>query len=292
MRQSFRILVTVVLVILALIAGNWVWNYYLYAPWTRDGKVRAEIITLSPDVSGWVHELNIEDNQSVSQGDPLFRIDDTRYQAALAKAEAQLLYQQEALRLAQHQYQRRQDLHRSNNNSISKEALDSAGIQAQLAKANVALAKAELDSANINLERTRIHAPADGTIVNLTLQQGNFVNQGSPVVSMVKAGSFYVTGYFEETKLPLVHVGQDASVILMNGSRTLQGKVTSVGQAIANANTQTDRQLLPQVQQTFNWVRLAQRIPVHIELESIPDDILLAAGMTATVRLHDAPATP
>jgi len=291
MRQSFRILVTVVLVILALIAGNWVWNYYLYAPWTRDGKVRAEIITLSPDVSGWVRELNIEDNQSVNQGDPLFRIDDTRYQAALAKAEAQLLYQQEALRLAQHQYQRRQDLHRSNNNSISQEALESAGIQAQLAKANVALANAELDSANINLERTRIHAPADGAIVNLTLQQGNFVKQGSPVVSMVKADSFYVTGYFEETKLPLVHLGQDASVILMNGSRTLQGKVTSVGQAIANANTQTDRQLLPQVQQTFNWVRLAQRIPVHIELESVPDDILLAAGMTATVRLHEAPAT-
>jgi RND family efflux transporter MFP subunit len=292
MRQSFRILVTVVLVILALIAGNWVWNYYLYAPWTRDGKVRAEIITLSPDVSGWVHELNIEDNQSVSQGDPLFSIDDTRYQAALAKADAQLLYQQEALRLAQHQYQRRQELHRSSNNSISKEALESASIQAQLAKANVALAKAERDSANINLERTRIHAPADGTIVNLTLQQGNFVNQGSPVVSMVKADSFYVTGYFEETKLPLVHVGQDASVILMNGSRTLRGTVTSVGQAIANANTQTDRQLLPQVQQTFNWVRLAQRIPVHIELESVPDDILLAAGMTATVRLHDAPAVP
>ena len=290
MRQSFRILVTVVLVILALIAGNWVWNYYLYAPWTRDGKVRAEIITLSPDVSGWVRELNIEDNQSVSRGDPLFSIDDTRYQAALAKADAQLLYQQEALRLAQHQYQRRQELHRSSNNSISKEALESASIQAQLAKANVALAKAERDSANINLERTRIHAPADGTIVNLTLQQGNFVNQGSPVVSMVKADSFYVTGYFEETKLPLVHVGQDASVILMNGSRTLRGTVTSVGQAIANANTQTDRQLLPQVQQTFNWVRLAQRIPVHIELESVPDDILLAAGMTATVRLHDAPA--
>ena len=169
MRQSLRILVTVVLVILALIAGNWVWNYYLYAPWTRDGKVRAEIITLSPDVSGWVRELNIEDNQSVSRGDPLFSIDDTRYQAALAKADAQLLYQQEALRLAQHQYQRRQELHRSSNNSISKEALESASIQAQLAKANVALAKAERDSANINLERTRIHAPADGTIVNLTL---------------------------------------------------------------------------------------------------------------------------
>ena len=285
MQQPLRILVTVVLVILALLAGNWVWNYYLYAPWTRDGKVRAEIITLSPDVSGWVRELHIRDDQAVQQGDPLFRIDDIRYRATLARAEAQLLHEQESLRLAEHQYERRKRLHAGN--SISREELDSARIEAQLAAANVALAKAELASARINLERTSVEAPADGTIVNLTLQQGNFVNQGTPVVSMVKAGSFYVTGYFEETKLPMVNVGQRATVVLMNGARKLRGKVTSVGQAIANANTQTDGQLLPQVQQTFNWVRLAQRIPVHIELDHIPDDILLAAGMTATVRLHE-----
>ena len=86
MQQPLRILLTVVLVILALLAGNWVWNYYLYAPWTRDGKVRAEIITLSPDVSGWVRELHIRDDQTVQQGDPLFRIDDIRYRATLARA--------------------------------------------------------------------------------------------------------------------------------------------------------------------------------------------------------------
>lgn len=285
MQQPLRILLTVALVILALLAGNWVWNYYLYAPWTRDGKVRAEIITLSPDVSGSVRELHIRDNQAVRKGDPLFRIDDTRYQAALARAKAQLLHEQESLRLAQHQYQRRQRLLASN--SISREELDSAGIEAQLAAANVALAKAELASATINLERTRVEAPADGTIVNLTLQQGNFVSRGTPVVSMVKADSFYVTGYFEETKLALVDVGQRATVVLMNGTHKLHGRVTSVGRAIANANTQTNNLLLPQIQQSFNWVRLAQRIPVHIELESIPDDILLAAGMTATVRLHE-----
>ena len=164
MQQPLRILLTVVLVILALLAGNWVWNYYLYAPWTRDGKVRAEIITLSPDVSGWVRELHIRDDQTVQQGDPLFRIDDIRYRATLARAEAQLLHEQESLRLAEHQYERRKQLHASN--SISPEELDSARIEAQLAAANVALAQAEVASARINLERTQVEAPADGTICN------------------------------------------------------------------------------------------------------------------------------
>ena len=90
MSQRLRILITVIAVIIALLAGNWVWNYYLYAPWTRDGKVRAEIITLSPDVSGWVAELSVGDNQQVRKGDPLFRIDDRRYLAALSQAEARL----------------------------------------------------------------------------------------------------------------------------------------------------------------------------------------------------------
>lgn len=278
MSQRLRILITVIAVIIALLAGNWVWNYYLYAPWTRDGKVRAEIITLSPDVSGWVAELSVGDNQQVRKGDPLFRIDDRRYLAALSQAEARLAYQQASYQLAQ----KRHEQATQNDQEQTQLAL-------QQAAANMAMAEAELESAKLNLERTRISAPADGTVANLALQEGNFVKQGEPVLSMVRENSFYVTGYFEETKLPLVHVGQSATVVLMNGAHALSGKVTSVGQAIANANTRTDQQLLPQVQQTFNWVRLAQRIPVHIELESVPDDLLIAAGMTATVRLHDDP---
>lgn len=276
MSQPVRILVTVAVVVLAIIAGNWIWNYYLYAPWTRDGKVRAEIITLSPDVSGWVSELPVTDNQRVSRDTLLLRVDPQRYQAAITKARAQMEVAQTRLAMA--------ELNRERSNG---DARQQAALNVKLASADLDMAQAELRAAELDLERTEVRAPADGTVVNLTIQQGNFAQRGKPVLSMVKSGSFYVTGYFEETKLPLVHIGQRASVVLMNGAHTLQGKVTSVGQAIANANTRTDQQLLPQVQQTFNWVRLAQRIPVHIELESIPDHILLAAGMTATVRLHD-----
>lgn len=276
MSQPVRILVTVAVVVLAIIAGNWIWNYYLYAPWTRDGKVRAEIITLSPDVSGWVAELPVTDNQRVSRDTLLLRVDPQRYQAAITKARAQMEVAQTRLAMA--------ELNRERSNG---DARQQAALNVKLASADLDMAQAELRAAELDLERTEVRAPADGTVVNLTIQQGNFAQRGKPVLSMVKSGSFYVTGYFEETKLPLVHIGQRASVVLMNGAHTLQGKVTSVGQAIANANTRTDQQLLPQVQQTFNWVRLAQRIPVHIELDSIPDHILLAAGMTATVRLHD-----
>ncbi|MZR61955.1 HlyD family secretion protein [Alcanivorax sp. DP30] len=276
MSQPLRILLTVAVVVLAIIAGNWIWNYYLYAPWTRDGKVRAQIITLSPDVSGWISELPVHDNQAVSSDSLLLRIDPQRYQAAASQARARLEVAQTRLAMAELQREK-----------ASGETRQQASLEVKLASADLDMARAELTTAELDLQRTEVRAPADGTVVNLTLQKGNFAERGIPVLSMVKAGSFYVTGYFEETKLPLVHIGQRATVVLMNGAHSLQGKVTSVGQAIANANTRTDQQLLPEVQQTFNWVRLAQRIPVHIELDSIPDDILLAAGMTATVRLHD-----
>ncbi len=276
MSQPFRILITVVVVLLAILAGNWIWNYYLYAPWTRDGKVRAEIITLSPDVSGWVSALTVADNQTVQRDTLLLRIDPQRYQAAVSQARAQLDVAQTRLAMA--------ELKREKS---SGDAQQQAALEVKLASADLDMARARLSAAELDLARTEVRAPADGTVVNLTLQQGNFAERGKPVLSMVKSGSFYVTGYFEETKLPLVHIGQHASVVLMNGAHTLEGKVTSVGQAIANANTRTDQQLLPEVQQSFNWVRLAQRIPVHIELNAIPDDILLAAGMTATVRLHE-----
>lgn len=276
MSQPLRILVTLAVVLLGVIAGNWIWNYYLYAPWTRDGKVRAEIITLSPDVSGRISELAVNDNQTVRQDSLLLRIDPQHYQAAASQARAQFELAQTQLAVT--------ELARA---KAPADVRQQAELEVKLASANVEMARAKLNAAQLDLERTEVRAPADGTVVNLTLQQGNYAERGVPVLSMVKADSFYVTGYFEETKLPLVHIGQRASVVLMNGARTLKGKVTSVGQAIANANTRTDQQLLPEVQQTFNWVRLAQRIPVHIELDSVPDDILLAAGMTATVRLHD-----
>ncbi|MFM2481222.1 efflux RND transporter periplasmic adaptor subunit [Celerinatantimonas sp. YJH-8] len=284
-KPQLRILTTIVVVIAAILAGYWVWNYYLYSPWTRDGRIRAEVITIAPDVSGWVTQLNIVDNQVVKQGDALFSVDPTRYQAILAQQQANTENRRYTWELSKHRYERRKQL--TDKEAISQEDLETARINMALDKANYDLALAQLQSAQIDLRRTQIVAPESGHIINLTLRQGNYVTQGHPVLAIVKKNSYYVTGYFEETKLPLIHMGQKALVTLMSGGQPLPGHVISIGRAIANSNTASNNELLPQVQQTFNWVRLAQRIPVDIKLDSIPEHTILSAGMTVSIHLKD-----
>ncbi|WKE65675.1 HlyD family secretion protein [Gallaecimonas kandeliae] len=289
MRLLLRITFTLLLMAGAVLAGIWVWNHYLYSPWTRDGRVRAEVVTIAPDVSGWVTQLAVKDNQAVHKGDLLFTIDDTRYKADIAQAEAQLEHQRYAWELAKHQYERRKQL--GGRSAISDEDLETYRINTELAAASVEQAQSQLDIDRINLERTEIRATDDGTLINLGLRKGNYVNKGTPVLSLVKKGSFYVTGYFEETKLQLVHVGQKATVKLMSGAPALTGQVVSIASGIADSNTTGNNQLLPQVQQTFNWVRLAQRIPVDIKLDPLPEGVVLSAGMTASISLvPDQPA--
>lgn len=286
MGKLLRISLTLAVVIVAVIAGHWVWDHYLYSPWTRDGRIRAQVITIAPDVSGWVNTLNVKDNQPVSKGELIFSVDPTRYEAKIKELEAEVENKQYALDLERHRYTRRQQL--TGKNLISEETVESARINTELAKASLDIAKAQLNTAQINLERTQVHAPADGTLINLNLREGNYVSQGSSVLSLVKKDSFYVTGYFEETKLPMIKVGQKAKISLMSGGQPLSGQVVSIGKAIADTNTDSNGQLLPQIQQTFNWVRLAQRIPVDIKLDPLDEDINISAGMTVSIYLQEA----
>lgn len=283
MGKLLRVGITLLVVALAVVAGSWVWNHYLHSPWTRDGRIRADVITIAADVSGWVTQVSVNNNQAVKQGDPLFTIDDARYQAVLAEARARLAEKYSALELARHRYQRRQE--QSDQPSVIDEDLQTYRIALEAAKARHELARAELELARIDLERTQVVAPADGTINNLHLRQGNYVERGTAVLSQVKTDSFYVTGYFEETKLQLVQVGQTARMILMGGDRKLTGTVVSIARGVADINTSSNEQMLPQVQQAFNWVRLAQRIPVDIALDPVPEDIHLSAGMTVSINL-------
>ncbi|WP_141317583.1 efflux RND transporter periplasmic adaptor subunit [Halomonas halmophila] len=284
MRTLIRILVTLAVVAVAVAAGLWLWHYYLFTPWTRDGRVRANVITIAPDVSGRVVALPVADNQHVSQGETLFRIDDTRYQTALEKAQAVVEQRAAELELSQHEASRRNRLSRQ---AISAESQETARINSQVAAAQLKQARSNLESARTDLKRTTVEAPADGQVLNLQLAVGNYVNAGTPVMALVKAGSFYVTGYFEETKMPSIQVGDPARIILMSGDTELRGHVKSIGGGIADPNASTNAQLLPQVEPTFSWVRLAQRIPVRIALDEIPEDTTLSAGMTATVRITD-----
>lgn len=284
MRTSLRMLTTLVIVAPAIAAGVWLWHYYLYTPWTRDGRVRADIVTIAPDVSGWVSELSVEDTQRVSQGETLFKINQARYRAALEQAQATVELNRAQLELKKHEESRR---NRLSSRAISNEDREIARIDTRVAQANLDAAEAQLESAQIDLKRTVVTAPADGHILNLRLSEGNYVNAGNAVMALVKADSYYVTGYFEETKMSRIEEGDVARITLMNDDTELRGHVAGIGRGIADSNTSPNDQLLPQVEPTFNWVRLAQRIPVRIELDDVPEGTLLSAGMTATIHVVD-----
>ena len=286
MRPSLRILLTLVIVAIAVAAGAWLWHYYLYTPWTRDARVHAEVVTIAPDVSGWVRTLEVVDTDHVAQGDTLFEIDNTRYQAAVDSAQATVDHRQATLELSRAEESRRNQL--SNNRAISAENQQIAQINSRIAAAYLQQAQAELASAQLDLARTQITAPVSGHILNVHLTAGTYANRGTPVMALIADNSFYVVGYFEETKMTSIDMGDPVDVILMNGDTHLEGRVVGIGRGIADSNTTLNQQLLPQVEPTFSWVRLAQRIPVRIALEDVPDDTLLSVGMTATVRVRPA----
>ena len=284
MQSIPRVVVTLAVVLLALLAGWWLWHFYMIAPWTRDARVRADVVTIAPDVSGWVVELKVRDNQQVQAGDLLMNIDRERYQAALDKARALAETRRQQLNLRQHEASRRVHL---GPQAISAELRENAQINAEIARAEFQQAEAEVKLAELNLARSEVRAPRAGQITNLHLAQGNYVQAGQAVMALVADDSFYVQAYFEETKLPGIRVGASAEVILMSGSEPLQGKVQSISRGITDRNAAADAQLLADVEPTFNWVRLAQRIPVRIELDELPKELLLSAGMTASVRVME-----
>ncbi|WNK19609.1 HlyD family secretion protein [Halomonas piscis] len=286
MSTLLRTLVTLVIVSLAAAAGWWLWQYYLYTPWTRDGRVRADVITVAPDVSGRVTSLKVADSQRVAKGDVLFSIDAERYQASADKAQAVMEQRQAELELARHEASRRSRLGRA---AISEEDKETARIHSRVAAATLAQAQSALASARLDLARTTITAPAAGHVLNLQLNEGNYASAGQPVLALIKEDSYYVTGYFEETKMPRVHVGDAARIKLMGAEHELSGRVAGIGRAIADPNAAPNEQLLPKVQPTFSWVRLAQRIPVRIALDDIPDGVTLSAGMTASVHIEPEP---
>ena len=286
MHTLLRTLVTLVIVALAAAAGWWLWQYYLYTPWTRDGRVRAEIITVAPDVSGRVVALDVADNQRVDKGQTLFQIDPSRYQTAVDRAQAVVEQREAELELARHEASRRNRLGRA---AISAEGQETSRINSRVAAATLAQAESALTSAQLDLTRATVKAPVAGHVLNLQLSEGNYTTAGKPVLALVAADSYYVTGYFEETKMPRVKVGDHARINLMGAAQELSGHVESIGRAIADPNTAPNEQLLPKVQPTFSWVRLAQRIPVRIALDEIPDDVTPSAGMTASVHIEPAP---
>ncbi|QGU15084.1 efflux RND transporter periplasmic adaptor subunit [Leclercia sp. 119287] len=283
--KTIKYFSSLLVLVLALIAGWWLWNYYMQSPWTRDGKVRAEQVSVTPQVSGTITSLLVKDNQFVHAGEVLFSVDETPYHIAVLNAEAQLAKSQSDLAKANNEANRRRHLSR---NYISAEDLDTANINVKAMQASVAVAEATLKQAQWQLTQTVVKAPVDGWVTNLSTRPGDYATTGQPVFALVDSHSFYVVGYFEETKLRHIREGAPAQIVLYSGSRTLQGHVSSIGRAIYDQSVETDSGLVPDVKPNIPWVRLAQRIPVRIAFDQLPTDLTLVSGTTCTVSIGTA----
>ncbi|MDU1061848.1 MAG: HlyD family secretion protein [Leclercia adecarboxylata] len=283
--KTIKYFSSLLVLVLALIAGWWLWNYYMQSPWTRDGKVRAEQVSVTPQVSGTITRLLVKDNQFVHAGEVLFSVDETPYHIAVLNAEAQLAKSQSDLAKANNEANRRRHLSR---NYISAEDLDTANINVKAMQASVAVAEATLKQAQWQLTQTVVKAPVDGWVTNLSTRPGDYATTGQPVFALVDSHSFYVVGYFEETKLRHIREGAPAQIVLYSGSRTLQGHVSSIGRAIYDQSVETDSGLVPDVKPNIPWVRLAQRIPVRIAFDQLPTDLTLVSGTTCTVSIGTA----
>ncbi|KAF1857666.1 hypothetical protein Lal_00014183 [Lupinus albus] len=280
---SLRLAVTLGAVAAALVVGLSLWDYYMDAPWTRDGRVRADVVEISPDVSGLVTEVLVEDNQEVKRGDLLFRIDPERFTLALRQAEAMVEGKRASAEQAAADYQRYSKL---SDAAVSQQKVESARATDLSAKAAYDQAVADRDLAKLNLARSEVRASVNGRITNMELRPGNYVNTGKGVMALVDRDTLRVEGYFEETKLPRIHVGDRARIHLMGEDTVLTGRVESVAGGIEDRERSAGANLLANVNPTFAWVRLAQRIPVRIRLDAEADRRMLVSGRTATVAVE------
>jgi len=291
-RRRLRIvplLITLAAIAIAGVLGSMMWDAYMGAPWTRDGTVRVYVVTMAPQVAGQIVELPVTDNQFVHKGDVLMVIDPTNYKIAVSLAEAAVQQAQVTAQNAEREAKRRQELTSLAVTTEEKQTFESTALAAQ---AQFQQAQANLDQARVNLQRTEIRSPVNGWVTNLLAQLGDYATVGQNKISVVDADSFWVDGYFEETNLGRIRVGDPASVKLMGYSQIVRGHVHSVARGINVANAQPNGEGLAQVNPIFTWVRLAQRIPVRIHIDQVPDGVVLAAGMTATVQIDPQPPQP
>ncbi|MDU9415938.1 HlyD family secretion protein [Pseudomonas solani] len=278
-KRIISVVATLLILALAVTLVHQLWQHYMESAWTRDGRVRADVINIAPDVAGLVVEVPVRDNQAVKAGDVLLRIDSSHYALAVSEAEAEVDAARAELDMRRLNARRRADM---DDLVVSRESREDASHIANGAEARYRRALAQRDAARLDLERTEVRAPVDGYVTNLNIYRGDYARTGQASMALVDGRSFYVNGYFEETRLPRIRVGAKVEMRLMSGERLL-GHVDSIARGIYDRDNPESRELVADVNPTFNWVRLAQRVPVRIHLDEVPEGLALSAGMTCTV---------
>ncbi|QZX96132.1 p-hydroxybenzoic acid efflux pump subunit AaeA [Pantoea alfalfae] len=278
-RKIARYAITILLVIIAVVIIFRAWVFYTESPWTRDARFAADVVAISPDVTGLITEVPVHDNQLVKKGDTLFVVDRPRYQKALDQAQADVEYYQALVSEKRREAGRRNQLGTS---AMSREAIEQSNNDLQTSEHQLAKSVATRDLAKIDLERTTVKAPSDGWVTNLNVYQGEFITRGSVAVALVQQHSFYVLAYLEETKLHGVEKGFRAEVTPLGSNIVLRGTVDSVAAGVTNSSSSVDNKGMATVDSNLEWVRLAQRVPVRIRLDQQPGN-RFPAGTTATV---------
>ncbi|RYM10714.1 efflux RND transporter periplasmic adaptor subunit [Sphingobium cupriresistens] len=282
-RQNLLRSLATLLVILVVLGGIYaLWLRYQVEPVTRDGKVRADMVPVAADVSGLVTEVKVADNQKVRKGEILFIIDRPRYRLALEQAEANVASQRTALAQAVREDRR----NRAMPEVIAAEVIEQGTARVEGLRATIGQEVAARDLARFNLERTIVRAPVDGTVSNMSLQPGVYLTAGKAALALVYDHSLRVEGYFEETKLPAIRVGDRASIYLMGVADEIEGHVQSIAGGVEDRERAGTDGQLANVNPSFTWVRLAQRIPVRVTIDRIPPNVRMIPGQTATVVVH------
>ncbi|MCK5383632.1 MAG: HlyD family secretion protein [Gammaproteobacteria bacterium] len=279
-----RYLITLGAVVIAGLVLAGMFREYLFQPWTRDGHVRAQIIKITPRVSGPIVDLPVHDNQLVAKGDLLFRIDQRTYKLAIEQAEAKLKQAQASELVKLDQAKRGRDLHSKDKGAISEQALVRKENDLLVAQADVDVANANLHAAKLDLEFTEVRAPVDGYVTNLLLRYGSQTVANQPALALIDINSFWVHGYFKETQIENIRPDNKVVIKLMTWPDVpLEGVVENLGWGIAQQDGAPAADLLPAINPSFDWIRLAQRIPVRIRLTRVPEEVELRVGTTASV---------
>ncbi len=278
-----RRLSTLAIALVAILIGALTWQHYVNAPWTRNGTVRVQVANIAPQISGKIAELRVADNQFVHKGDVLYVIDRFDFDVAARVARAVLDQRAADLEVKQAEARRRQNLTDLATTPEEQQIYVGNAVQA---KAAYEAAAHQLAQANLNLKRTEIVSPVDGYVTNLLLRVGDYAVTGVSNVSVIDSNSFWIDGYFEETKMARVCVGDRAEAQLMGYARPIIGHVSTITRGVSASNAAAGTQGLPNVDPIYTWVRLAQRVPVRIAIDDVPPEVPLVSGMTATVTIR------
>jgi multidrug resistance efflux pump len=282
--KLIRYTITFTIVTIAIILSITLWHNYVDLPWTRDGKIRADITLIAPDVSGIVTKVYVKDNQYVKKNDKLFEIDKKRFEANVLRQQSLVEIKKANYLKKKAQYDKRV---KAKDSIIPKDIKDNAKYDLLMAKEELNETKAKLDLLKLDIKRSTVLASTSGWVNNLLLKEGDFIKIGESHLSILNENSFWVYGYFEENKISKINIGDSSTMNPLGTDIILKGHVQSIANGITDRGNEVGKGLLANVNPSFTWVRLAQRIPVRISIDKVPKNYILRAGTTCTIEIKN-----